>query len=106
MFTVKRGSTDGYYRIINLFYDQKHGKESALDCCNNANQPYMADIGNFSGQYWQLTPINDGYFRLTNMNTGEGRALDCCDERNTPFMANEGNFTGQFWLLTPIRPVE
>ncbi len=92
--------TGFYYRFSNDFL----GQGRALDTYSNrGNQPFMAQTGNFSGQYWKLTPLPNGYYRLTNLFLGDGRALDTYSNgRNRPFMARTSDVSGQYWKLTSL----
>jgi hypothetical protein len=56
----------------------------------------IAAAGNYSGQYWKLSPFGNGRYRLTNMFQGSAKAFD------TTEMAAAGNYSGQHWLLVPI----
>ncbi len=56
----------------------------------------IAASGNYSGQYWELTPLGGGSYRLTNMFQGVGMSFD------TTQMAATGNYSGQYWTLTPV----
>ncbi len=53
----------GKYRLTTQFT----GPNKALDVINDGtnNELQMADLGNYSGQYWTLTKSNNWY-RLTN----------------------------------------
>ena len=63
----------------------------------------LGQTGNFSGQMWRMTPLGNGYFRLTNAFLGHGRPLDTYSGgQNDPFMGTTGNHTGQYWKLTPL----
>lgn len=96
--------TGSWYRFTNMFL----GEDRSLDTYSNAgNEPFMGDTGNYSGQYWQFTPLSGGYFRLTNMFLGSGRSLDTySDLGNEPFMGNTGNYSGQYWKITLITGTE
>lgn len=91
-----------YYRLTNTFL----GEGRSLDTYSNGNNdPFMGKTGNYSGQYWQLTPLGNGYYRLTNSFLGSGRSLDTYGgDDNRPFMGNTGNYSGQYWKLTELRP--
>ena len=67
----------------------------------------MGKTGNYSGQYWKLTDMGDGTFRLTNAFLKESRSLDTYSgTENKPFMGDTGNYSGQFWTLTKIKLIE
>lgn len=86
-----------WYRLTNTFL----GAGRSLDTYGDGtNAPFMGETGDFSGQFWRLTPYADGTYRLTNRFLGEGRSLDTySDGANDPFMSETGNFSGQFWTL-------
>jgi hypothetical protein len=63
----------------------------------------MGQSGTYSGQCWHLTPVGDGYVRLTNDFLGNSRALDTHSEPgHKPCMADSGNYSGQLWKLTKV----
>lgn len=64
----------------------------------------MAPTGNYSGQFWNLTPWRDGSYKLTNWFTGEEKSLDTYSGSHEPFL-NTGDHSGQHWILTKVRPV-
>jgi hypothetical protein len=55
--------------------------------------------GNYSGQYWKLSPVGTGRYRLTTMFLGDGMSLD------TDHMAASGYYSGQYWRLTPVSEI-
>ncbi|TFK21377.1 hypothetical protein FA15DRAFT_717190 [Coprinopsis marcescibilis] len=93
-----------YYRLTNDF----NGPAWALDVLPDSpnNQLQIARAGDFSGQYWRLTPFpgQAGKFRLTTLFRGDDMALDIInDGRNdTPHLARAGNFSGQIWTLHKV----
>jgi hypothetical protein len=96
--------TTQWYRLTNQFL----GEGRALDTyADGENAPFMGQTGDYSGQYWKLTPIGDGWYRLTNQFLGDGRALDTyADGENAPFMGQTGDYSGQAWKLTPMGEVQ
>jgi hypothetical protein len=63
----------------------------------------IAQTGNYTGQYWKLSPLADGRVRLTNWFQGGGMSLDVTNSSvNLPEMAVTGDYSGQFWTLTPV----
>ncbi|MEM7343415.1 MAG: flagellar filament outer layer protein FlaA, partial [Chloroflexota bacterium] len=65
------------------------------------NVAFMGEAGNYSGQFWELTPQGEGYFRLTNQFLGEDRALD--SDGDVLFMGQTGDTTTQLWALIPTQ---
>ncbi|MCF7993580.1 MAG: RICIN domain-containing protein [Chromatiaceae bacterium] len=92
---------NAYYRLTT----QWQGEGKSLDVVNEGrnNKLQLADTGNYSGQFWKFTPINDGYYRLTTQWQGEGKSLDVINDgtNNKLQLADTGNYSGQFWKLTP-----
>ncbi|CAF4341831.1 unnamed protein product, partial [Rotaria sordida] len=52
-----------YYRLTT----QWQGDGKSLDIVNDGtnNRPILAATGALTGQYWKITPIGNGYYRLT-----------------------------------------
>ncbi|HTR50969.1 MAG TPA: C1 family peptidase [Kofleriaceae bacterium] len=73
-----------------------HIQNVALGGSYSLDTGVIAATGNYSGQWWELSPLGGGYYRLTNSYQGEGMAFD------TWTMAQTGNYSGQYWLLEPI----
>ncbi len=73
-----------------------HIQNVALGSSYSLDTGVIAATGNYSGQYWMLSPLGGGYYRLTNSFQGAGMAFD------TWQMATTGNYSGQYWLLVPI----
>lgn len=86
--------TTHWYRLTNQFL----GEGRSLD--SDESEPYLAESGDYSGQYWKLTPLDDDYYRLTNEFLGEDKSLD--SDENAPFMGESGDYSGQYWKLTPL----
>ncbi len=62
----------------------------------------MGNTGSYSGQFWQLIPLDNGYYRLINAYLGIQRSLDTYSgEDNALFMGETGNYSGQLWKITP-----
>ena len=91
--------TNYYYRLTNDFL----GDGRSLDTyAGDTNKPFMGTTGNYTGQFWRLTPTGNGTYRLTNQFLGSGRSLDTYSNgKNDPFMGQTGNYSGQFWTLQP-----
>ena len=73
-----------------------HIQNIALGPSYSLDTGVIAATGNYSGQYWELSPLGDGTYRLTNSFQGAGMAFD------TWQMASTGNYSGQHWTLVPI----
>jgi len=73
-----------------------HIQNVALGSGYSLDTGVIAATGNYSGQYWEVSPLGGGYVRLTNSYQGEGMAFD------TTQMAATGNYSGQSWQLEPI----
>jgi hypothetical protein len=73
-----------------------HIQNVALGSSYSLDTGVIAATGNYSGQYWELTPLGSGYYRLTNSYQGSATSFD------TLQMAATGNYSGQYWLLEPI----
>ena len=58
---------------------------------------------NYSGQYWNFTPLSDGYYRLSNKYLGTSKALDTYANTHGLHMSDAtNNYSGQYWKLTQI----
>jgi serralysin len=91
----------GWYRLTNSFLTDSR----ALDTYSNANNaPFMGQAGNYSGQYWSITPAGQpGFYRLSNYFLGTGRSLDTYSNgNNVPFMGTTGNSSGQLWKIIAL----
>lgn len=94
---------NSYYRLTTM----QEGECKSLDIVNDANKnhPVLARSGNFSGQYWKITPVGNGSYRLTNQWQGDGKSLDIVKDGNSykPILAATGNVQGQNWIITPTK---
>jgi hypothetical protein len=66
----------------------------------------LAKTGKFSGQFWKITSLGTGYYRLTTQWQGEGKSLDIVNDRknnNQPILADTGNYSGQFWKIIKVK---
>jgi hypothetical protein len=73
-----------------------HIQNVALGGSYSLDTGVIAATGNYSGQYWELSPLGGGTYRLTNEFQGKSKSFD------TTQMAETGNYSGQYWLLEPI----
>lgn len=78
----------------------------SLDVANDGvfERVQMAVSGDFSGQFWTVTPLDNGYCRLTNSFLGTEIALDVApdEEPRVPTMRSVDNASGQHWRLAKI----
>lgn len=81
------------------------GKAKSLDIVNagKKNQLIMTKTGSFSGQYWKIKSLGNGYFRLTTNWLKDGKSLDVVNDgiNNKVIMDNSGSQVGQFWKIEP-----
>jgi hypothetical protein len=88
-----------YYRLTTMW----QGDGKSLDVVNDGvnNKLQLADTGNYSGQHWKFTRIDDGYYRLTTQWQGESKSLDVVNDgtNNRLQLADTGNFSGQHWRV-------
>ena len=93
-----------WYRLTNTFT----GPNLSLDVVNDnglnsSGQLQMATSGDYSGQYWQLSP-NPNPSSSTNalftLFLGANKRLDVFSANNTPHLADAGNSPGQIWTIT------
>lgn len=86
---------------------QFRGEGFSLDVRNNAGTNsrslQLAPTGNYSGQFWSITPWLDstGTVRLTNDFTGPDVHLDTYADTHEPFL-DTGNQSGQHWRMERI----
>jgi len=89
----------GYYRI-------SQGNNMSLDIINDGknNQLTLAATSQAAGQYWKITPVGNGYYRLTSLWQGAGKSIDIKNDgiNNTIHLTTTANVTGQFWKITPV----
>ncbi|MCY0094633.1 RICIN domain-containing protein [Hoeflea ulvae] len=88
-----------YYRLTTMW----QGEGKSLDVVNDGvnNKLILADTGNYSGQYWKVTRLDDGSYRLTTQWQGEGKSLDVVNDgtNNRLQLADTGNYSGQHWRV-------
>ncbi|AKI01036.1 hypothetical protein IMCC20628_02337 [Hoeflea sp. IMCC20628] len=88
-----------YYRLTTMW----QGEGKSLDVVNDGvnNKLILADTGNYSGQYWKLTELDDGSYRLTTQWQGDGKSLDVINDgtNNRLQLADTGNYSGQHWRV-------
>lgn len=94
-----------YYRLRT----QWQGDGKSLDVVNDGkgnNQLILAKTGNFTGQYWKITPLGESYYRLTTQWRGVGKSLDVVNDgknNNRLVLADTDNVSGQYWKITKIQ---
>ena len=91
-----------WYRLTTQF----QGDGKSLDVINDGKNDKLtlAKTGNFSGQFWKISPLGNGWYRLTTQFQGDGKSLDVInDGKNDKLtLAKTGNFSGQFWKISPL----
>ena len=89
-----------WYRLTNRYI----GTSKALDTYSDTHGLHMSStINNYSGQYWNFTPLGDGYYRLSNKYIGTSKALDTYANTHGLHMSDATkNYSGQYWKLTQI----
>ncbi|CAF1581160.1 unnamed protein product [Adineta ricciae] len=91
-----------YYR----FTTQWKGINKSLDVVNDEKsnkELKLATSGNYSGQYWKITPVDNGYYRLTTQWQGDGKSLDVVNDGknyDNLILDKSGNCSGQSWKIT------
>jgi hypothetical protein len=95
-----------WYRLTNAFT----GPNLALDVVNDNGSAssgvlQMSSSGNFSGQYWQLTPYptsSSSTYALFTMFLGANKRLDVYgNDATMPHLGDAGNYSGQIWTISP-----
>ena len=62
----------------------------------------MSRTGNFSGQFWQITPNGSGTYALRSLFLGAGRQLDVyAADKLKPHLTTAGPYSGQIWKIAP-----
>ncbi|GAP92704.1 putative calcium calmodulin-dependent protein kinase type 1b protein [Rosellinia necatrix] len=88
----------GYYRLHTV----KAGTSKAADVLNDrdteSRHVVLAETGDYSGQFWRVDAWGDGFYRISNLFTGEGKHLDVYSDTHGPHLA-PGNCIGQHWTL-------
>jgi Ricin-type beta-trefoil lectin domain-like len=94
-------ASNGTYRVVN-----HQQLERSLDVINDGknNQLTLSTSGNYTGQFWKLTPTDGGkFYRITSVWQGDGKSLDIVnDGKNNDklILQPTGNFSGQLWKLS------
>lgn len=95
---------NSYYRLTTKWQGDKKSLDIVNDGKNN-NQPILAVTGDYSGQYWKITPTGNGYYRLTTEWQGTGKSLDIVNDgknNNRIILSKTGKYTGQNWKITSL----
>ena len=99
-------TTSQWYRLTNAFI----GPNLSLDVVNDDGTAssgvlQMSPSGNFSGQYWQLTPYpssSSSTYALFTWFLGPNKRLDVYGNDVTkPHLADAGDYSGQIWTISP-----
>lgn len=91
-------STDYWYRLCTT----DTGADLSMDQDPVTKQPLMSASGNYTGQFWKLTPWGDGTFRATTLFTGDQLSLSVTKDTKQPCMAASANDNEQHWQLLPL----
>ena len=89
-----------FYRLTT----QGQGDGMSLDIVNDGkanNTPMLARTGHFSGQLWQLTPVDKGAYRLTTQWRGPGLSL-AFTAGGRPLLVKTANVPEQAWKVVPL----
>jgi hypothetical protein len=83
------------------------GQKKSLDVVNDGknNKVQLAKTDDVEGQYWKITPLGNGHYRLTTKWLGETRCLDVVnDGKNDKLELTDSanDTTGQAWKFTPF----
>ena len=102
--------SSAYYRLTNDYL----GPSQALDVVNdgtNSGKLKMADVGNYSGQFWHFALLDEGEpgqpkkYSLRTQYRGEGFSLDVINDAGVNsrslHLAQTGRYSGQSWTVTP-----
>ena len=96
-----------FFRLTSQF----KGEGKSIDISNDPSvsrngdiKPILAPSGNYSGQFWKITSLGNGFYRMTTQFKGTGLSLDVInDGRNNELaMKKTGNLTGQYWKIVPF----
>ena len=90
-----------WYRLTNRYI----GTSKALDTYSDTHGLHMSSTNNnYSDQYWNFTPLGDGYYRLSNKYLGTSKALDTYATTHGLHMSETSqDYSGQYWKLTQIK---
>ena len=64
------------------------------------NQLILADTGDYSGQYWKITSLGNGYCRLTSQWQGDRKSLSVVIDgkgNNQLILADTSDCPKQYW---------
>ena len=97
-----------WYRLTNAYT----GPNLSLDVVNDNGTSstgllQMSPSGNFSGQYWQLTPFQtasslSSTYALYTLFLGASKRLDVYgNDAKSPHLADGGDHSGQVWTIFP-----
>ncbi|TGJ76816.1 hypothetical protein E0Z10_g10823, partial [Xylaria hypoxylon] len=91
-------SRPGYYRLHTV----KAGTSRAVDVFNDqgtkSKHLTLTETSTHTGQFWRVDAWGDGFYRFSNLFTGEERHLDVYFDSYGPHLA-PGNCIGQHWTL-------
>ncbi len=73
-----------WYRIQNVSLGSAYSFDTGV----------IAKTGSYTGQYWKLTPLGDGRFRLTNEFQGDSMSFDTTNMA-TSGRVHQGNTSGR-----------
>ena len=89
----------GYHRFTTMW----QGIDKSLDIINDGDNDkiHLAGTGNYSGQFWKITPAGNGYYRLSSMWQGEGKPLSYSNGKLHLGTAMDSDH--QYWKITKNR---
>jgi len=91
--------TGEFYVLTNLYLTDAR----RLDTYGVApNEVFMATGFGYSGQYWKITPLDKGDYRLTNMFLGPDRSLESPADGKKLFMGQTSDVPAQRWRIRAI----
>ena len=79
----------------------------ALSGSGKGGGPILTGKPGNNSQFWKLTHIGSGFYRLTNRATGNEMSLDIAGKKPNPLtMSGTGNFSGQLWRISDYDQVK
>ena len=64
----------------------------------------ITPTGDFNDQHWKITPLINGFYRLTTQWLGDDSSLDILNDNQLNdqiILAPTGNYSGQYWKISP-----
>lgn len=100
--TASEFDPNKYYRLTCMF----QGEGKSLDVVNDSqgNRLHLFQTGNYSSQYWKVSPLRNGFYRLSCKYQGEDKSLAILEDEtsNQLQLSPSGDYTAQHWKIEKL----